>query len=52
MVQRGVSLKASCRETGLAPASIQRFVCGIQSMQLDMANWFAAFFEISPESRR
>jgi plasmid maintenance system antidote protein VapI len=43
-VKSGVSYKALSRETGVARASIQRFVDGRQSIRLDMADRLAAYF--------
>jgi plasmid maintenance system antidote protein VapI len=39
-----MSYKALSRETGVARASIQRFVDGRQSIRLDMADRLAAYF--------
>jgi plasmid maintenance system antidote protein VapI len=39
-----VSYKSLSRETGVARASIQRFVDGRQSIRLDMADRLAAYF--------
>jgi plasmid maintenance system antidote protein VapI len=44
IVKSGVSYKALSRETGVARASIQRFVDGRQSIRLDMADRLAAYF--------
>jgi len=44
IVESGVSYKGLARETGVARASIQRFVDGRQSIRLDMADRLAAFF--------
>jgi len=40
----GVSYKSLSRETGVARASIQRFVDGRQSIRLDKADQLAAYF--------
>jgi Helix-turn-helix len=47
IVQSGTSYKALSRETGVARASIQRFVDGRQSIRLDMADRLAEFFRLS-----
>jgi plasmid maintenance system antidote protein VapI len=56
VVESGISYKALSRETGVARASIQRFVDGRQSIRLDMADRLAAYFRLSlnsdPESVR
>jgi hypothetical protein len=48
--------KALSRETGVARASIQRFVDGRQSIRLDMADRLAAYFGVfvvvKPRPRR
>jgi len=44
IVESGTSYKALSRETGVARASIQRFVDGRQSIRLDMADRLASFF--------
>ena len=46
IVDSGVSYKSLSRETGVARASIQRFVDGRQSIRLDMADRLAAYFGI------
>jgi plasmid maintenance system antidote protein VapI len=43
----GVSYKALSRETGVARASIQRFVDGRQSIRLDMADRLATYFGLN-----
>jgi plasmid maintenance system antidote protein VapI len=43
----GMPYKALSRETGVARASIQRFVDGRQSIRLDMADRLAAFFGLT-----
>jgi hypothetical protein len=47
IIDSGVSYKALSRETGVARASIQRFVDGRQSIRLDMADRLAAYFGLS-----
>jgi Cro/C1-type HTH DNA-binding domain len=47
IIDSGVSYKALSRETGVARASIQRFVDGRQSIRLDMADRLAAYFRLS-----
>jgi len=44
IVDSGMPYKALSRETGVARASIQRFVDGRQSILLDMADRLASFF--------
>jgi plasmid maintenance system antidote protein VapI len=46
IVDSGITYKALSRETGVARASIQRFVDGRQSIRLDMADRLAAFFDL------
>jgi plasmid maintenance system antidote protein VapI len=47
VVESGVSYKSLSRETGVARASIQRFVDGRQSIRLDMADRLAAYYGLS-----
>jgi plasmid maintenance system antidote protein VapI len=47
ITESGMSYKALSRETGVARASIQRFIDGRQSLRLDMADRLAVFFELS-----
>jgi plasmid maintenance system antidote protein VapI len=47
IVESGMSYKALSRETGVARASIQRFIDGRQSLRLDMADRLAAYFGLS-----
>jgi plasmid maintenance system antidote protein VapI len=47
VIESGMSYKALSRETGVARASIQRFIDGRQSLRLDMADRIAVFFELS-----
>ena len=47
IIDSGVSYKALSRETGVARASIQRFVDGRQSIRLDMADRLVAYFGLS-----
>ena len=44
IIDSGVSYKSLSWETGVARASIQRFVDGRQSIRLDMADRLAEFF--------
>ena len=44
IVESGVSYSTLERETGVTRASIMRFVRGDQSIRLDMADRFAAYF--------
>jgi plasmid maintenance system antidote protein VapI len=46
IVESGIPYKTLSRETGVARASIQRFVAGRQSIRLDMADRLAAYFGI------
>jgi plasmid maintenance system antidote protein VapI len=52
IVESGTSYKALSRETGVARASIQRFVDGRQSLRLDMADRLAAFYRLEVRKRR
>jgi plasmid maintenance system antidote protein VapI len=52
IVRSGISYKALSRDTGVARASIQRFVDGRQSIRLDMADRLAAFFGLELVERR
>jgi len=47
VVESGISYKAPSRETGVARASIQRFIDGRQSIRLDMADRLAVFFGLA-----
>jgi plasmid maintenance system antidote protein VapI len=47
VIESGVSYKALSKATGLARASIQRFVDGRQSLRLDMADRLAAYFGLA-----
>jgi plasmid maintenance system antidote protein VapI len=51
IVESGISYKALSRDTGVARASIQRFVDGRQSIRLDMADRLAAFFGLELSKR-
>ena len=42
----GFSYKSLSRETGVARASIQRFVDGRQSIRLDMADRLTVYFKL------
>jgi plasmid maintenance system antidote protein VapI len=44
IVESGMSYKALSRDTGVARASIQRFVDGRQSIRLDIADRLAVYF--------
>jgi Cro/C1-type HTH DNA-binding domain len=46
IVESAVTYKALSRETGVARASIQRFVDGRQSIRLDMADRLAEYFKL------
>jgi plasmid maintenance system antidote protein VapI len=48
----GVPYKALERETGVARASIMRFVRGSQSLRLDMADRLAAYFGLELRPKR
>ncbi len=52
IVESGVTYKALSRETGVARASIQRFVDGRQSLRLDMADRLAAYFGLELREQR
>ena len=47
IIESGVSYKSLSRETGVARASIQRFVDGRNSLRLDKADALAAFCKLS-----
>lgn len=49
--ESGVSFSTLERETGVARASIMRFVRGDQFLRLDMADRLAAYFGLSLEKR-
>ncbi len=51
IVESGISYKALSRDTGVARASIQRFVDGRQSIRLDMADRLAAYFGLELSKR-
>jgi hypothetical protein len=44
IAESGLSYKSLSRETGVARASIQRFIDGRQSLRLDKADRLAAYF--------
>ena len=46
IIDRGVSYKSLLRETGVARASIQRFVDGRRSIRHDMADRHAAYYKL------
>jgi plasmid maintenance system antidote protein VapI len=52
IVESGISYKALSRETGVARASIQRFVDGRQSIRLDMADRLAVYFGLKLSKKR
>ncbi len=52
IAESGISYKSLSRETGVARASIQRFIDGRQSMRLDMADRLAAFFDLELGEKR
>jgi plasmid maintenance system antidote protein VapI len=52
IVESGMTYKALSRETGVARASIQRFVDGLQSIRLDMADRLAAFYGLSLQAQK
>jgi plasmid maintenance system antidote protein VapI len=51
IVESGISYKALSRETGVARASIQRFIDGRQSIRLDVADRLAAYFGLELTKR-
>lgn len=52
IVESGFAYIALERETGVARASIMRFVRGDQSLRLDKADRLAAFFGLSLQNER
>jgi plasmid maintenance system antidote protein VapI len=52
IVESGIPYKALERETGVARASIMRFVRGSQSLRLDMADRLAAYFGLELRPKR
>jgi plasmid maintenance system antidote protein VapI len=52
IAESGVPYKTLERETGVARASIMRFVRGSQSLRLDMADRLAAYFRLELGPRR
>jgi plasmid maintenance system antidote protein VapI len=52
VVESGITYKALSRETGVARASIQRFVDGRQSIRLDMADRLAEYFGLELRTTR
>jgi plasmid maintenance system antidote protein VapI len=46
IAESGMSYKTLSRATGVARASIQRFVDGRQSLRLDMADRLATFYDL------
>ncbi len=51
IIESRVSYKSLSQETGVARASIQRFVDGRQSLRLDLADRLAAYFGIVAVSK-
>jgi plasmid maintenance system antidote protein VapI len=47
IAESGIAYKALSRETGVARASIQRFVDGRQSIRLDMADRLADYYGLA-----
>jgi len=47
VVESGISYKSLSRQTGVARASIQRFIDGRQSIRLDVADRLAVFFGLA-----
>ena len=47
IVESGISYKALSRDSGVARASIQRFIDGRQSLRLDMADRLADYFGLA-----
>ena len=47
IIGSGISYKSLSRETGIARASIQRFVDGRQSIRLDMADRLDSYFGLT-----
>jgi plasmid maintenance system antidote protein VapI len=52
IAESGIPYKALERETGVARASIMRFVRGSQSLRLDMADRLAAYFGLELRPKR
>ena len=52
IVESQVSYRSLERETGVARASIMRFVRGSQSLRLDMADRLASYFGLSLQKQR
>jgi len=48
----GLSLSELCRQTGLQPASLMRFLRGEQSIRLDLADRLAKYFELELRKRK
>jgi plasmid maintenance system antidote protein VapI len=46
IAESGMSYSALERETGVARASVMRFISGERTLRLDMADRLAAFFEL------
>jgi plasmid maintenance system antidote protein VapI len=52
IAESGIPYKALERETGVARASIMRFVRGTQSLRLDVADRLAAYFGLELRQKR
>jgi plasmid maintenance system antidote protein VapI len=52
IAESGIPYKTLERETGVARASIMRFVRGTQSLRLDMADRLAAYFGLELRQKR
>jgi plasmid maintenance system antidote protein VapI len=52
IVESGVTYKSLSRETGVARASIQRFVDERNSLRLDKADALAAYFGLSLQAQK
>jgi plasmid maintenance system antidote protein VapI len=51
IAESGIPLKTLERETGVARASIMRFVRGSQSLRLNMADRLAAYFGLELQAK-
>jgi plasmid maintenance system antidote protein VapI len=47
IIESGMPMKALARETGVQRLSIMRFVRGVQSLRLDVADKLAAYFGLA-----
>jgi plasmid maintenance system antidote protein VapI len=52
LTESGISYKALSRDTGVARASIQRFVDGRQSIRLHMADRLAAYYGLELRQKK